>query len=208
MKADLDSTILHYRKKAVDLAMKYESADVTRLQIDLRDAMERRKTILELGCGSGRDAAFLNRLGRGNSLTATDASPEMLREAVRIHPEIAGSLEELVLPRGLNALARSGRKFSGIYSIATIMHLSPEDIEETLGLLELITEPGGIIFLSVCTERGEILKEEEECLFTIKPPKWWKKQVEKTGFRIVDLKITPDGLARENTSWLNITAVR
>lgn len=208
MKADFDSTILHYRKKAVELASRYESAEVTRLQIDLRDAMARRRTVLELGCGSGRDAAFLNRISSTTSLTATDASPEMLREAARIHPEIAGILDELVLPRDLHSLVRAGRRFSGIYSIATLMHLSPEDIEETIGLLELVTEPGGIVFLSVCTEKDEPLEEEGQCLFTIKPPKWWKKQLEKTGFRIIDLKITPDGLARKNTSWLNITAVR
>ncbi len=208
MKADFDSTILHYRKKAVSLAARYESAEVTRLQIDLRDAMARRHNVLELGCGSGRDAAFLNRLGRAGELTATDASPEMLREAKRIHPEIADILQELVLPQGLKPLARAARKFSGIYSIATLMHLSPEKIEETLSLLQLITEPGGILFLSVCTERELNLKEEDERIFTIKPPKWWKKQLENIAFRVIDLKITPDGLARKNTSWLNITAVR
>jgi len=208
MKADFDSTILHYRKKAVELAARYESADVTRLQIDLRDAMARRRNLLELGCGSGRDAAFLNRVCGSSSLTATDACPEMLREAKRIHPEISGILQELVLPRDLNPLVRMGTKYSGIYSIATLMHLSEEHIKDTVGLLELMTEPGGVVFLSVCTEKDELLKGESECIFTIKPPKWWKKLMETSGFRIIDLKITPDGLGRQNTSWLNITAVR
>lgn len=206
MKADFETTSVHYRKNAVELALKYESAEVTRLQMDLRDAMERRNRILELGCGSGRDAAFLHRLGGMKSITATDASPEMLIEARRIHPEITEFLSELIIPRDLHGLVRSGAKFSGIYSIAVLMHLTPEQITETIELLELLTEPGGILFLSVCTERGEP-REEDERLFTLKPPKWWKKQLENTSFRIVEMKLTPDGLDRELTSWLNITAV-
>jgi cyclopropane fatty-acyl-phospholipid synthase-like methyltransferase len=207
MTADFESTVFHYRKKALELALKYESADVASLQMDLREAMHFRHSVLELGCGSGRDAAFLNRLGTSGSITATDASPEMLREAGRIHPEIAVSLEKLVLPHDLHTMAGAGRRFSGVYSIAALMHLSLEHIEETIGLLELITEPGGILFLSVCTERDNDNGQEER-IFTLQPPKWWKKQIEKTCFRIAEMKTTPDGLDRKNTSWINITAVR
>ena len=46
--------------------------------------------LLEIGCGSGRDSAFL--LAKGFDMTAIDASAEMLGEA-KIHPpQLAGSL--------------------------------------------------------------------------------------------------------------------
>lgn len=206
MHPDNQSTILHYRKNAIELVSRYESADVTRLQMDLRDSMDRRSKVLELGCGSGRDAAFLKRYGNVGELTVTDASPEMLREAKRLHPELAVNLKELILPRGLEPLIRKGTRFTGIYSIASLMHLSSADIEDTLQQLAMITEQGGIFFLSVCTER-EKPADDDDRVFTIKPPKWWKKQLENAGFKTVDMRITPDGLARKNTSWLNITAM-
>lgn len=202
----MESTVMYYRKQAMDLALKYETASVQKLHMDLRDAMERRRKVLELGCGSGRDAVFLQRHGNIGSLRATDASPEMLREAGRIHPEIKEILEELVVPRGLEKLVAAGERFSGIYSIATLMHLSPGDIAETMGLLERICEPGGILFISVCTEREES-KSQDPRTFTLRSPGWWKKTIERSGFRTVELKITADGLGRDGTSWLNITSV-
>ncbi len=206
MKVDIESTVMYYRKKAMDLALRYESASVQKLQMDLRDAMERRRSVIELGCGSGRDAAFLQRNGNIGSLRATDASPEFLREAGRLHPELKDVLGELVLPIGLEKLVAAGERFSGIYSIATLMHLSPADIAETIGLLERISEPGGILFISVCTEREEG-RSPDPRTYTLRSPGWWKKAIEKGGFRTVELKITSDGLGRDGTSWLNITSV-
>lgn len=198
--------IHHYRKNALELAGRYESADVTRLQMDLREAMTRRERVLELGCGSGRDAAFLVKHGGIGSLTATDGSPEMLREALKLHPELQGCLEELVFPEGLAGMARAGRRFSGIYSIAALMHLPAEGIRETARQLELITEPGGILFISVCTER-DTNPSPDGRPFTLKPSEWWRSLLEDAGFKTVEMKITTDGLGRENTSWLNITSV-
>ncbi len=198
--------IHHYRKNAIELAGRYESADVTRLQMDLRDAMTRRERVLELGCGSGRDAAFLVRHGGIGGLTATDGSPEMLREALKLHPELQGCLEELIFPEGLAGLARAGRRYSGIYSIAALMHLSADDIAETARQLELITEPGGILFISVCTER-DTPPSGDHRPFTLKPAEWWRSIFQEAGFRMVEMKITTDGLDRQNTSWLNMTMV-
>jgi len=207
MSGEIEDTILHYRKQALDLVARYESANVSELQSDLREAMDRRIRVLELGCGSGRDAAFLKKYGNIGTITATDGSPEMLKEAAKLHPFIAGDLKELVLPHGLEALVRAGKRFTGIFSVATLMHLSPEDVEETLRLTDMLLEPAGILFLSVCIKR-DIPQANDHRVFTIKPDRWWRKQIEEIGLRVVEMKKTGDGLSRPDTQWLNITAVR
>jgi hypothetical protein len=52
--------------------------------------------VLELGCGSGREAAFLRQVG--HDVKGVDASQEIIEEALRRHPELAGRLSCQAVP--------------------------------------------------------------------------------------------------------------
>lgn len=75
--------------------------------------------LLELGCGEGRDAAFL--LGKGYSLTATDISPEAIRYCRDRWPEYAGDFRVLDCVGG-----ELDEKFDFIYAVA-VVHMLVED---------------------------------------------------------------------------------
>ena len=207
MSASSEQTIHHYRQRAYELVSKYENVDVSDLQKVLRDTLDYRAKVLELGCGSGRDAAFLKRFSNIREITATDACPEMIAQAGRLHPDIAGNLLELTLPHGLLNLLRERKSYGGIFSVAALMHLEAEDIAETLEHCELLLEPGGVLFLSVSSERP-VNAEADPRQFTLKPAEWWQKEIENAGMRIVEIKETADSLNRADVKWLNITAVK
>lgn len=70
-------------------------------------------TILELGCGEGRDAAHL--LNRGYAVTATDISPEAIRYCREKYPQFAAHFQVLDCVAG-----EWERKYDFIYAVAVI----------------------------------------------------------------------------------------
>ncbi len=200
---DTNTTIQEYNKKAVVLSNRYESADVTKLQNKLLSTLKNCKSILELGCGSGRDAAFLHASLQETLLKITDGSKEMLAQAADQHPELSGYLTEYELPMKLEG---EKKKFDGIYSIAALMHLPENEIIHSLKLIAGLLEQSGILFISVCTSR-EDKKMNDHRHFTLKSKEWWTREIRKTGLSLLSSTDNTDGLKRDNTVWLNLTAV-
>ena len=121
------STIAYYQTHASDLAKRYESADLSNVQKLITQTFKRKSTLLELGCGSGREASFL--LGLGYDVWGTDASESMLGQALSCHPELKGRLSKLQLPSPIGAASES---YDGVYSIAMLMHFQEVSITESL----------------------------------------------------------------------------
>lgn len=99
--------------------------------------------ILELGCGEGRDAAYL--LKKGYDLTATDISPEAIRYCRQRWPEFAEHFRVLDCVGG-----ELDEKFDFIYAVALI-HMLVED-EHRSAFYRFIREhlhDGGVAL--VCT---------------------------------------------------------
>lgn len=78
-------------------------------------------SILELGCGEGRDAVQL--LHRGYALTATDISPEAIRYCREKNPEFSGRFQVLDCVAG-----KLDEQFDFIYAVAVI-HMLVEDAD-------------------------------------------------------------------------------
>lgn len=199
-----NDTLTQYALNAESLSSRYESADVSILQKHLLASLQMRRDVLELGCGSGRDAAFLINNSSFRTFTATDGSDAMLTMAAHIHPKLGKHLKLLQLPGGLTSLNCS---YDGIYSIATLMHLTESDIADTLNGISGVLSPGGVLFVSVCTSR-EKQPVNDSRLFTLKDRPWWLQQIEDCGLKVKDVADSADGLHRAETIWLNITAVK
>jgi SAM-dependent methyltransferase len=82
-----DTTITYYTTHVKNLVKRYESADVPDLHTFLADSFPPGARLLELGCGSGRDAAFM--LENGFDVTASDGVREMFDAAAACHPALA-----------------------------------------------------------------------------------------------------------------------
>ncbi len=165
-----------------------------------------RGRVLEIGCGSGRDSAYLMR--EGFDITAIDASAQMLETAHVYHPELRGHLRQESLP--LSAESRIlGEKFDGVVSIATFMHIPEHDIFECASQIRDLLNPGGMFLLSASLGRNGIEngRDPEGRLFVERPAEELQLLFERLGFRLVATHQSPDGLARA-VSWFTLVMQR
>ena len=194
------STLNYYSQNALKVAARYESADVTQLHGFLSSSLKPGGRLLELGCGSGRDAAFM--LSQGFKVLATDGSASMIAQAKRHHPELAGHMVQLKLPDGLlNELG----VFHGIYAVAVLMHLSVQEIESTISAVNSLLAAKGRFVFSVPARRDDAMTNEFDSKgrqFTALSPEGWTKLCLKYNLHIVRTMISEDGLGRGNVVWM------
>lgn len=94
----------------------------------------------DIGCGSGRDAAWL--AGHGFPVTGYDGSSELLARARARFPDIAFRLATLP------GLGEISSRYDNVLCETVIMHLPAPDIPEALANLLRIMKPGGVLYLS------------------------------------------------------------
>jgi ubiquinone/menaquinone biosynthesis C-methylase UbiE len=94
------TTAKTYDSDAHGFCERYEAADVAPLYEFLRRHVHTGMRVLEAGCGSRRDAAFMDS-ELGAEVTALDGSLSMVEQARVAHPEIADRIHHAVMPRGL-----------------------------------------------------------------------------------------------------------
>nr|WP_319490439.1 class I SAM-dependent methyltransferase [uncultured Desulfobacter sp.] len=198
------STLNYYNRNSPDIAKRYESADVKPLHDFLLSGLEPGGRLLELGCGSGRDAAFM--VSQGFSVLATDGSGAMVEQAKRHHPELADQVIPLELPDGLSN--KSGL-FHGIYAVAVLMHLSVQDIEITLSGVNALLAPKGRFIFSVPARRDDVMPngfDSKARRFTALSPNEWTDLCLKCNLQIVRTMICQDGMGRGAIAWMNCLA--
>jgi SAM-dependent methyltransferase len=119
----LMTTILHYEQNAGRLADQYESRAFEEVHASLLDLLPAPGSIiLDIGAGSGRDAAWF--AARGDDVVAVEPSDAMRTHARALHPSprihwLSDSLPELAQVR------RLGLTFDFILLSAVWMHLPP-----------------------------------------------------------------------------------
>ncbi len=95
--------------------------------------------VLDLGCGTGRDAAWLHRVA-GRTVTGLDSSPEMIAHARSRHPGPAyhvGDMRDFTLP---------GRFDAVLCLDSALLHChTNEDLDAVFGRLRRHLRPGGLL---------------------------------------------------------------
>ncbi len=196
----MEKTLLYYKNNANHLSQRYESANIEHIHVLLKKIFPLKSVLLEIGCGSGRDASFMHR--NGYDLLAVDGSREMIAEAKRCHPELADRLEVIKIPDELHFKPSS---FDGVYSIATLMHLEKDLIDSTFEKIAMLLKSGGKFFFSVSIQRDDINdqgKDDQGRHFTVMPESEWIGCCEKYCMQLEYSKITGDGLDRDGIVWL------
>lgn len=191
------ATVEYYDRNASTCGAKYESADMSHLDhLLLRHLPERGARVLELGCGSGREAAFL--LQSSHEVYGIDASAGMIGEALRRHPELAGRLscEAVPLPEDCRLLLQS---FDAVLAIALLMHVPDSDLFETIQQLKQMLRPLGMVFVSVSRGRPNVDANGRGSggrLFRERPAEELQLLFERLGFLLAARYQTPDAFER------------
>lgn len=196
-------TLQYYDLSANSLINRYELADVSEVQQLLLQTFEKNSNLLEIGCGSGRDASFMTK--NNFDVTAIDGSKNMIEEAKKIHPELSEKLFYKTLPNDLEF----DKTFDGIYSVATLMHLSKNDLEKTISKIYDLLNQNGKFLMSVSLFRDDINEngfDDKGRFFLVLSFDEWIILLENVGFKILDTKTNSDGLGRGGIEWLTLVA--
>jgi SAM-dependent methyltransferase len=94
--------------------------------------------ILDLGCGSGRDSLYF--IDKGFDVTAVDGSEE-LGELASIH------IGQDVLQMKFSELDFH-QVFDGVWACASLLHTTPEEMEEVMDKVVECLKPSGILYMS------------------------------------------------------------
>ena len=146
----MTNTLNFYETDSRNLSFRYENANIREVQQLLLQTFEPNSKLLEIGCGSGRDASFM--IKKDFDVIGIDGSKNMIDEAKEIHPELSNKLFHKTLPNDLEF----SQTFNGIYSIATLMHLSENDLKNTLSKIYNLLNQNGKFLMSVSLFRDDI----------------------------------------------------
>ena len=199
----MEKTLDYYNTNSTKLNERYESADVNEVQRLLLRSFLKNSKILEIGCGSGRDASFMTK--NDFDVIAIDGSKNMIEEAKKIHPELFEKLYHKTLPNDLTF----NKTFDGVYSIATLMHLSKIDLAKTISKIYDLLDQNGKFLMSVSLFRNDIDKngfDDKGRFFLVLSFEEWINLVENIGFKILETKTNDDGLGSCGIQWLTLVA--
>jgi 2-polyprenyl-3-methyl-5-hydroxy-6-metoxy-1,4-benzoquinol methylase len=136
-----------YAEEADDLFVRYEALSAPETHSHWRHLFpEPRARTLDIGAGTGRDAAWLASVGY--SVLAVEPVAAMRLRAAKLHPEPQITWLEDSLPELANTHAR-GELFGMVMLNAVWMHLTEE--ERTTGMERVATllAPGARLFMSL-----------------------------------------------------------
>jgi SAM-dependent methyltransferase len=136
-----------YREHAETLADQYESIDFEALHGDILHLIPAQPSrVLDVGAGSGRDAAALAR--RGHAVVAVEPTAELRREGQRRHAGAAIDWIDDSLPT-LAVLRGRGARFDLVLLSAVWMHLDGDERRLAMAALAQLLAPGGVAILSL-----------------------------------------------------------
>lgn len=210
------ATVKVYDRHATEFASRYAQADVTALQQLLLRYLVPGSRVLEVGCGSGRDAHFL--ASRGFSVTATDASAEMLEVARRAsstpapdsaagrgQPGNPGFLQvSFPLPPGATPL---DERFAAVIALAVVMHVPDQELFEFAFQVRDRLEKGGTLVLTASIGRPGLdgaNRDGQGRLFRERPAGELRLLFERLGFRFVAQHDAADSLGRPEVHWFSL----
>jgi SAM-dependent methyltransferase len=152
-------TLAAYDKDAAAFAKDWHEQPAP---VDLYDIVERffikGGTTADIGCGSGREVAWLN--ANGFPAKGFDASEGLLGEARRRYPQFEFVHAELP---DLGSIAAN--TYDNVLCETVIMHLDRAQIAPSVRRMLEITRPGGIFYLSWRVTTGENQRDKHDRLY-------------------------------------------
>jgi SAM-dependent methyltransferase/SOS-response transcriptional repressor LexA len=192
-----EQTLKHYDKHAEAFSTQYRAAEPEALHKLLMRWLPSSGSVLEVGCGSGRDAAFM--AGLGLNVVATDGSAGMLDQArlqaSTLSAETVSRLSfqhaTFPLPSGHPLLAEH---FDAIVAVAILMHIPNPSFFDFAFQIRSLLKPRGRFICSFCAGRESA--ESDPRLYVNREPGEVRLIFERLGFVVLAQEDTEDSLKR------------
>lgn len=195
-------TVDYYSKNATSVAKRYESI-VNGLAVHFGRAFAAGSRVLDIGCGSGRDMAYLQVLGmHANGL---DATPELVELAQELHPELKGRIACGALP---DAPVPFGGGFDGVLCSAVLMHIPQEHQEAAVAFIKRCMRVEGQLLYSVPSKRLDVAQASQRDaagrLFIPDSQGRLQGLFEAEGFSLIAQWDNADSLGRDEVAWTSV----
>ncbi|WGS22281.1 MULTISPECIES: class I SAM-dependent methyltransferase [unclassified Bradyrhizobium] len=153
------ATLAAYDKEAAAFAQDWHEQPAP---VDLQEIVARffirGGSTADIGCGSGREVAWLN--ANGFPAQGYDASEGLLSEARTRYPQLRFTRAELPEVRGIAA-----NSFDNVLCETVIMHLDRALIAPSVRRMLDIVKPGGIFYLSWRVTENDDLRDAHGRLY-------------------------------------------
>jgi SAM-dependent methyltransferase len=193
--ADISArTLDHYQQRAADFWSGTQNHDVRQnIEALLRHITAAPPyTLLDFGCGPGRDLATFKALGHtAIGLEGTPAFAAMAREHSGCE----------VWEQDFLRLQLPPHTFDGIYANASLFHVPAQELPRVLKELHATLKPGGVLFAS--NPRGANEEGWNRGRYgSYHDLEAWRGYLSAAGFTELEHYYRPPGLPREQQPWL------
>ena len=190
----MTNTINYYNQNAENFIANTQNADMHPTQERFLRLLDANTSILDFGCGSGRDTKYF--LEKGYQVTATDGSAELCRLA----SEFIGIKVKEMLFQELDAM----NQYDGIWACSSILHLPKKELLPVIQKMCEALKDNGIIYTSF--KYGYFEGERNGRYFTDFTEKTFREYIEKVPeLTIEEAWITSDVRpGRGEEKWLNL----
>lgn len=134
----MNQTIDYYNKNAADFIETTRHADMHEAQDRFLALLPAGASVLDFGCGSGRDTKYF--LDKGCAVTATDGSEELCRAA----SIFTGIEVKCMLFEDLN----EKNVYDGIWACSSILHLKKTELLPVIRKMNTALKENGVIYTS------------------------------------------------------------
>lgn len=194
-----NKTSQYYSSHVKDAVELYNSAVRSGVSKYFAEAFPAGSSVLDIGCGSGRDMVILG--DSGYDVYGVDASPEMCEEAVKRFPQLKGRVVTGELPAdGLYF----NRKFDCVLCSALLMHIRDDRIFDAAFTIRNNLNDGGRLLLSIPVERGDVGADNrvpDGRLFIMRTADYYTLLFERLGFKRIGYYEEADSLGRAGVKW-------
>ena len=187
-------TLDYYNKFAERFTADTGTVNFMEMQHKFLNMLPEHPSILDFGCGSGRDTKYF--LEHGCHVTAIDGSEELCRIAgeftgIRVKHMYFQDLSDLEL-------------YDGIWACASILHVSSDEMPSVLEKMRAALKPDGIIYVSY--KYGTFEGERNGRYFTDMTEERFEKLLDTVeGLTLEEQFITSDVRpGRGEEKWLNL----
>lgn len=176
----------------------YESTvavDLSHIYSKFINELEAKSSILDLGCGSGRDSLYFK--SKGYTITAIDGSKNLAQLASKLIGQdvIVSKFEDLELKD----------KYNGIWACSSLLHLKHNELEKLLVKIEKALDTNGVLYMSFKYGTKEYIDDKGR-YFNCYTEESISKLIEgSTVLKIREIFKTVDVIpGREDITWLNV----
>ena len=132
------TTLTYYNQNAQSFITNTISVDFTATQTRFTTHLPQGATILDFGCGSGRDTKYF--LSQGYQVEAIDGSEALCK--------LASEYTGIPIKRMLFQELDAEEQYDGIWACSSILHLPLEELKPVLEKMAKALRPQGIIYTS------------------------------------------------------------